>query len=287
MLESGNSCFAQKDGSLPAALVAGSAPGESGVSILSLRFQGSAHLTCTPDQHLIWFHMSPRSHFCCRFADRALDHMVSQGSAAIVPAGLDCIADADESIDTLLVAVDPSRLSLASAEDDLPNAQLQEQFSGHDQGLFRLARVLAREAQSGFPDGPLAWNEIASRFIAGLLAGHSLRPKFRLPGALDKSAVRQVREYVAAHLDEPIEVATLAKLVGRSPFHFSRLFSRSVGMSPHRYIVHLRLKRAVELIRTGRCGLAEIAARTGFADQSHLSRWAKRVHGVSLRQLAA
>jgi AraC family transcriptional regulator len=34
-------------------------------------------------------------------------------------------------------------------------------------------------------------------------------------------------------------------------------------------------------------GLAEIAASTGFADQSHLSRWVRRVHGVSLTQLTA
>jgi len=51
--------------------------------------------------------------------------------------------------------------------------------------------------------------------------------------------------------------------------------------------VHLRLQRAIELVREGRSGLAEIAARTGFADQSHLSRWMRRVLGVSPTQLVA
>jgi AraC family transcriptional regulator len=59
---------------------------------------------------------------------------------------------------------------------------------------------------------------------------------------------------------------------GRSPYHFSRVFTRSVGMTPHRSVVHLQLRRAIELLRELRFGLAEIAARTGFADQSHLSR---------------
>jgi AraC family transcriptional regulator len=58
-------------------------------------------------------------------------------------------------------------------------------------------------------------------------------------------------------------------------------------MTPHRYIVHLRLQTAIELVRSGRSGLAEIAIRTGFADQSHLSRWVRRVHGVSLTRLDA
>jgi AraC family transcriptional regulator len=65
------------------------------------------------------------------------------------------------------------------------------------------------------------------------------------------------------------------------------MFTRTIGMTPHRYIVCLRLRRAIELVREGQSGLAEIAARTGFADQSHLSRWVRRVHGVTLTQLAA
>jgi AraC family transcriptional regulator len=46
------------------------------------------------------------------------------------------------------------------------------------------------------------------------------------------------------------------------------------------------LQRAM-LVRGGRAGLAEIAARTGFADQSHLWRWVRRVWGVSLAKLVA
>jgi AraC family transcriptional regulator len=90
-----------------------------------------------------------------------------------------------------------------------------------------------------------------------------------------------------AHLDEPIDVATLAHMTKRCQVHFSRVFRRSVGVSPYRYIVYLRFRRAVDLIREGRLGLAEIAASTGFADQSHLSRWVRRVHGVSPTHFAA
>jgi AraC family transcriptional regulator len=91
---------------------------------------------------------------------------------------------------------------------------------------------------------------------------------------------------IVAHLDESIEVAALAAIAGRSPFHFIRVFTRSVGVTPHRYVVRLRLQRAIELVRDGQSGLAEIAAATGFADQSHLSRWVRRVHGVSLSQVS-
>ena len=86
---------------------------------------------------------------------------------------------------------------------------------------------------------------------------------------------------------EPIEVAKLAAIAGRSSFHFTRIFARTVGVTPHRYIVHLRLQCAIELIRDRQHGLAEIALRTGFSDQSHLTRWMQRVHGASLTQLVS
>jgi AraC family transcriptional regulator len=109
----------------------------------------------------------------------------------------------------------------------------------------------------------------------------------RARGTLGKDALERLKDYVLAHLDEPIEVEALADLVGRSPFHFTRVFAKSVGVTPHRYVVHLRLRRAIELARSGRLGLAEIAACTGFADQSHLSRWVRRVHGNSIGRLLA
>jgi AraC family transcriptional regulator len=99
--------------------------------------------------------------------------------------------------------------------------------------------------------------------------------------------LQRIREYVSTHLSEPIDVADLARLAGRRSFHFSRVFARSVGMTPHRYVVHLRLQAAIARVRDGRAGLAEIAAATGFADQSHLSRWVRRVHGVAPSELGA
>ena len=106
-------------------------------------------------------------------------------------------------------------------------------------------------------------------------------------GLLGKDVLGRIRDYIMAHLEEPIEVATLAAIAGRSSFHFTRIFARTVGVTPHRYIVHLRLQCAIELIRDRQHGLAEIALRTIFSDQSHLTRWMQRVHGASLTRLVS
>jgi AraC family transcriptional regulator len=283
----GEQYLTQEDGGSPATLAGGSAPGESGVSVLSLRFHGGAHFGATVRKHLVWFHMSRRARFDCRIAGRALRHEVPAGSLAICPAGVDNTVDAEASVDAILVAIDPGRLALAAAEDSTLEAQLVVRFSGRDRMLLELARTLASESAEGYATGPLFWNEVASTFIDGLVARHTSEPKRQARGMLGKDVLKRVTDYVVAHLDEPIDVAKLANIAERSPFHFTRVFARSVGMTPHRYVVHLRLQRAVELIRARQSGLADIAATTGFADQSHLSRWVRRVHGVSLTQLGA
>jgi AraC family transcriptional regulator len=104
---------------------------------------------------------------------------------------------------------------------------------------------------------------------------------------LAKDALRRVIEYTNAHLSEPIDIDTLATISHLTPFHFTRMFSKSVGMTPHQYVVRLRLQRALRLIREDRLGLAQVAVDTGFADQAHMSRWFKRVYGVSPSRVMA
>jgi AraC family transcriptional regulator len=285
MLTTGELGLAQEDGGPPTTLADGSAPGESGVSVLGVRFRGGAHVGIKAGQHLVCF--VSQVHIECRMAGRANAEHAPAGSLAICPAGIDATADAGESVDAIIVAIDPGRLALAAAEDSALEARVIERLSGYDQGLFDLARILASQSSDGYPDGPLFWNEAASRFVDGLVMRHTSGQESRRRGTLGKAVLARLRDHVLAHLDQPIEVAALAKLAGRSPFHFTRVFSRAVGVSPHRYVIHLRLQRAIELVRDGRTGLAEIAARTGFADQSHLSHWVRRVHGASLTQFAA
>jgi AraC family transcriptional regulator len=285
--EASELCFAQEDGGLPTTFCAGSAPGESGVFVLNARFHGGMHFSAKPRRHHIFFQVSEQAHFECRIADRALSHEPQAGSLAICPTGADYWADASGSVGAIVVAIDPGKLALAAAEGSALEAQLIERLSGYDQTLLDFARDLASESANGYPNGPHFWNEIASAFLGGLLVRHTSNFDGRVRGALGKDVLQRLRDYIMAHLDEPIEVAALAGIAGRSEFHFTRVFTRSVGITPHRYVVHQRLQRAVELLRDGRSGLAEIAALTGFADQSHLSRWVRRVHGVSPTQLTA
>jgi hypothetical protein len=98
-LEIGEVSLAQADGASPTTLADGSAPGESGVFVMSVRFQGGLHVSGTPRSHHVCFHMSAQARFDCRIGDRTLSYSRPAGSLAICLAGSDCVADADESVE--------------------------------------------------------------------------------------------------------------------------------------------------------------------------------------------
>jgi AraC family transcriptional regulator len=113
--EIGELHFAQSDGRPPAAILPASAPGERGVSLLAVRFERGVHCYGTMRQNLILFPMS-QIRFDCRLAGRRLSHAPARETLSICPAGIDCAADSEDSIDMVLVAVDQAQLSLAAAE---------------------------------------------------------------------------------------------------------------------------------------------------------------------------
>jgi AraC family transcriptional regulator len=271
----------QGNGHSPEVLANGRGPGESGVGVLRTRFRGGAFFSAMAPRHLIYFHLSQAADFRCSMADKACSHQVRRGSVVALPERVDWTASTNSDVDNLLICIDPETLSLAAAEEGGPGAKLTPWLRCDDPALWVLAQVLAAESAADYPNGALYWNDVAAYFIEGVLARHTLCPARPNRGALDQSVLRDLREYIDAHLHEPIDVTVLAGIAGRSPFHFSRVFTRSVGVTPHRYIVHLRVKSALELIRDGRHSLAEIAIQCGFSDQSHFSRAFKRATGAT------
>jgi len=87
---------------------------------------------------------------------------------------------------------------------------------------------------------------------------------------------------VAEHLADDLSVEKLAKAAHMSASCFSRLFREATGTTPHRYVVRQRVEAARRLIeQSSQFSLAEIAARTGFADQAHLTRRFRQIFGVT------
>jgi AraC-like DNA-binding protein len=140
------------------------------------------------------------------------------------------------------------------------------------QGLHRLLECDGSdplEAQSGLLE-----------MLILLIARHADAAPRGRPAGKEPQAVRRVRDYIAVHYGQSLSVDRLASEAGLSPFHFMRVFRRTVGLSPHAYLTQVRVRRAKDLIARGE-NLAATAIAVGFGDQSHLNRHFKRLTGFT------
>jgi AraC-like DNA-binding protein len=79
--------------------------------------------------------------------------------------------------------------------------------------------------------------------------------------------IRQAKQHIDASAEDAnLGIETIAKVSGYSKYHFSRLFRKHVGVSPYAYLLHSRLRRALELVSTTVIPMKQIASITGFQD---------------------
>ncbi|WP_330348904.1 AraC family transcriptional regulator [Streptomyces sp. NBC_00582] len=92
--------------------------------------------------------------------------------------------------------------------------------------------------------------------------------------------LNQAMEHIEAHLDQPIDVADLARLAVTSEYHFRRLFSALAGMPLSEYVRRRRLTLAGAEVLAGERTLLEVAVRYGYGSGEAFARAFRAVHGV-------
>jgi AraC-like DNA-binding protein len=93
-------------------------------------------------------------------------------------------------------------------------------------------------------------------------------------------AIRRARALIDDAPAVSVTLADLARESGLSRFQVLRGFARATGLTPHAYVMQRRIDLARSLIAGG-IPLAEAAATSGFADQSHMTRQFVRNFGIS------
>jgi AraC-like DNA-binding protein len=101
-----------------------------------------------------------------------------------------------------------------------------------------------------------------------------------LPTPRSTAALRRVRELLEAEYARTVTISELAREAGLSTFHLIRVFRASFGLPPYKYLELIRIQQARRLIRHG-FPLTHVVHATGFSDQSHLTRYFKRIVGVT------
>ena len=165
---------------------------------------------------------------------------------------------------------------------DSDRVELVEQRRETDPTLHHVALALRAEVQTGDAGDRMYAEALSTALTVRLLREYGAeRPKLkrRYNGLPRKKLLRAV-EYIQDQLDTDLTVSGIAQAVCISPYHFMRLFKESTGQSPHQYVIEARVRKATELLTTGKLTISEAAHQVGFVDQSHLTRHFKRVFGM-------
>ena len=108
-------------------------------------------------------------------------------------------------------------------------------------------------------------------------AGHRME-------SCESEIVRKIEQsiaYMTRHLDEPLQVATLAAQANISPSHFFALFKRQTGCAPIDCFIRLRMQHACRLLEETVLSVKEVAATLGYDDPFYFSRIFKSVNHVA------
>jgi AraC family transcriptional regulator len=166
-------------------------------------------------------------------------------------------------------------------EDGLPADRIEfvSCDSVTDAAIADFAATFRAELAADAPNGALYAETLTIGLALHLLANYAVaNPKMPSPrGKLTSFQLRSVVDFICPQLDKDLSLIALANCARISPFHFARLFRATVGLSPHQFVLRLRLQRAARLITAGQLTLAQIAVECGFHDQPHFTRAFHRV----------
>jgi len=152
-----------------------------------------------------------------------------------------------------------------------------------DVRLAALVKAVDAERIAGFPSGRLFLDSIEQAIAAALVDAYagqsrSLRP---LRGGLGPARLRMVKDLVHAKIEEELTLMEMAQSVELSPAHFSRMFRKSTGETPHQFVLRTRIDRAMEMLREAEMRVLDVAVACGFKTQQHFARVFRRISGAS------
>jgi AraC family transcriptional regulator len=99
-------------------------------------------------------------------------------------------------------------------------------------------------------------------------------------GIVDRR-LRRAIEFMSSNCGRELSLAEIAGAAYLSEFHFSRLFKKITGATPHAYLASLRIERARRLLAESDLPIAEVGAEVGYASQSHFTKIFREATGMT------
>ena len=171
----------------------------------------------------------------------------------------------------------------AARDEESGEIELRPQARFVDTQLGALVAAVHAEMVAGFASGPLFLDSVEQALAVALVDRYAVRHRSvqRYGGGLSPARLRRITELVDAKADDELTLREMAQSVGLSTAHFSRMFRKSTGESPHQFVLRRRIKRAKAMLGAANSRVLDIAVSCGFKSQQHFARAFRYVCGAS------
>jgi AraC family transcriptional regulator len=172
---------------------------------------------------------------------------------------------------------------LASSDGAYGEVELRPSRKFADPRLSALVAAVDAEMVAGFPSGRLFLDSVEQAIAVALVNGYAVRhrPVQIYRGGLGSARLRRIKELVHAKMEDDLSLDEMAQSVGLSTAHFARMFRKSTGETPHRFVLRQRLERAKAMLLAPDARVLDVAVACGFKTQQHFARVFRDLWGVS------
>jgi AraC family transcriptional regulator len=206
------------------------------------------------------------------------------GDIAIIPAGIAHRCNWNTTAQFGILAIEPTLLQQIGQDwIDPDKIELRPQFmSKRDDLIQSIFATLSAELATGGIGSNLLVDSLKTTLAIHLLRSYCTTvPRLSsYTDGLSAAKLILIKDYINTHLDRDLKLAELSAIAQISTYHFLRLFKKSLGITPHQYILQQRIVEAQYLLKSSSLDISEIAFRVGFCDSSHLTRCFKNSLGM-------
>jgi AraC family transcriptional regulator len=184
----------------------------------------------------------------------------------------------------LYLSVDISDAALSAASGGTRgDVELRRVGRLVDARVGALAAAVNAERVAGFPNGRLFLDSVEQALAVALVKGYAVQRRSVQThrGGLGSARLRRIKEFVDARIDDELTLCEMAQAVELSPAHFSRMFRKSTGETPHQFFLRQRVERAKEMLRSADGRVLDVAVACGFKSQQHFAQAFRNVCGAS------
>jgi AraC family transcriptional regulator len=236
------------------------------------------------DQHHVLLNLKPEPLRVENWRDgEHRDFIYRHYDITVTPAGVRSGWRWHEKSKVIVITLDPAKFErFAQSELGilLTTQHLRDLPQFRDEDIVNAGEMLLAALRDRAAGSAVMFESLARVFLIKLIQRYGLeRDDYAFTSSFTARHFQRVIDHIAAHYGETITVEELARGVGLSEFHFSRLFKQTIGKSPHQFVLSYRVERGARLLADRDRPLTDIALSCGFADQAHFARSFKKSMG--------